>query len=143
MGCAGGCQRPVRGGGITRGVRKGSIPSWVSVSPPSPLPAHTPSEQEVAEQPHSEEQPEVLKSSMPIRLPKIGLGRLPTWWLAGRGPLRMSHVTSGLVWPETRQFSSSICPSARDEEEDSILTGGTTLEAMEDRDSGRGGGLVS
>lgn len=50
--------------------------------------------------------------------------------MAGRAPPLLCHVTLGCVWPATRQFSSKVCPSARDEEEDSILTGGTTLEAV-------------
>lgn len=46
----------------------------------------------------------------------------------------MNQLTLGCVWPATRQFSSKVCPSAREDEEDSIRTGGITPEAAEDEE---------
>lgn len=45
----------------------------------------------------------------------------------------MNQVIWGCVWPATRQFSSKVCPSAREEEEDSIRTGGITTEDAEEK----------
>ena len=53
----------------------------------------------------------------------------PTWCRVGRLPPRLCHVTWAWGCPETRQFRSSVCPSATCEEDDSIRTGGVTPSA--------------
>lgn len=53
----------------------------------------------------------------------------PTWCLAGRDPPRLYQVMVAWPWPATMQSRSRVCPSATEEEEDSMRTGGVTPEA--------------
>ena len=50
----------------------------------------------------------------------------PTWCLAGREPPRLYQVTVACPCPATMQWRSKVCPSATEEDEDSMRSGGVT-----------------
>ena len=71
----------------------------------------------------------ILQSRGSFRPPFLLSSLPPTWCREGRLPPRLCHVTWAWGCPETRQFRSSVCPSATCEEDDSIRTGGVTPSA--------------